>query len=135
MELGFAVLADHVRVENGLGYLIAGGIDRITAAAVPTGQNLGIFAAVDFTYAECGRPHRFEMIGQSEDGERLLALNGVVEPSIPDGHPSGWPIRAVFGVNLGMPLPRYGHYSLELLVDDHNLKTLRFRVVPPSDGP
>ena len=72
-ELDFAILADRVSTEGGVGYLMRGGIDTVTAQAVPAMLMAGLLIRVGFTRQECGRPHRLEVILQGEDGQRLNA--------------------------------------------------------------
>lgn len=126
----YAIICDHVRVEGALAHMIAGGIDTIFAPAVPTAQSVGVCVRLTFTRAECGRPHRLELIFQNADGGRLAHITATAVPGYPEGLPPGWPVGLVVGLNLGLPLPEYGVYSLELLVDDQSLKSMPMRVVP-----
>jgi hypothetical protein len=131
-ELDYAVICDYVRVEGGVAHVIAAGIDTITAPAIPTGQNVGLLMRVNFARTECDRPHRVEVIFQDEDGDRLTQIAGVNEPRWNDGLPTGWKVGALLGLNLGIPLPRYGIYSVEILLNDNLVKTIPLRVVPPA---
>jgi len=129
-ELDYAILCDHVRIEGGVAHVIAGGIDTIIAAQVPGGQNLGFLARVLFSRSECGRPHGFELLFQGEDGDRLAQLQGVLEPNWDEGLAPGWKLGSPIGMNFGVPLPRYGLYSFEVLLNDSLVKSLPMRVVP-----
>jgi uncharacterized protein DUF6941 len=100
---------------------------------VPTGQNVGLLLRVAFTRNECGRPHRLEVIFQDIDGQRLTHVTAVFTPEWNDDLPVGWPLGAQVGLNFGIPLPAYGVYSFEVLIDDANHKTLNLRVIPPPD--
>ena len=66
-ELDFAVLADAVRADGGLGSALAIGMDTVIAPTVPTGQNIGLLVRLEFTRNECGRPHRLEIISPARD--------------------------------------------------------------------
>ena len=139
-DLDFALLADYVRVDGGIAHAIAAGIDTVYAPEVPTGQNLGLLFRAEFTRNECDRPHRIEMILQDIDGQRLVHLTTVVTPSWDADLPVGWNVGMLGGLNFGAPLPAYGVYSLEILINDHHQKTIRLRVEPPppemtSGGP
>jgi hypothetical protein len=129
-RLDYAVLADYVRVEGGVAHVIAAGVDTIYAPELPTGQNLGLLFRILFTRNECGRPHRFELILQDIDGERLTHLTSVITPEWKEGVPVGWDYGLLGGLNFGIPLPRYGLYSFEILINDQNLKTIQLRVEP-----
>ena len=134
-ELDFAVLADRVSTEaGGVGYLMRGGVDTVTAPAVPAVQFLGLLFRVGFTRQECGRPHRFEVVFQGEDGERLMQASSVLEPEWKDDLPAHWHLTLLGGLNFPIPLPRYGLYAFEILINDSNCKTIQLRVVPPADG-
>jgi hypothetical protein len=128
-ELDFALLSDYVRAEGGIAHVIAGGIDTIWAPTVPTGQNIGLVFRVMFTRAECGRPHRLEVIFQDEDGSRLAQITSTVMPEWNDNQPPHWRTGLIGGLNFGVPLPRYGLYSFEMLMNDNQLKTLPLRVL------
>lgn len=121
-ELDYAILADHVRAEGGLGYVIAGGIDRVILASVPSGLQAGLLMRFSLTAAERNRPHRVELIFQDEDGVRLVQLNTVVEP--------GDAAKAVVALNFGLPIPRYGWYSLEVVINDSSKKSIALEAVP-----
>jgi hypothetical protein len=127
-ELDYALLCDYVRAEGGIAHMIGAGLDTIMAPQVPTGQNLGVVLRVAFARAECGRPHRIEIIFQGEDGERHAVVNAVVEPKWAADLPASWKQGLLAGINMGVPLPRYGLYSFEVLVNDSLLKSVPLRV-------
>lgn len=128
--LDYALLCDYVRAEGGLAHVIAAGIDTIWTEDVPAGQNVGLLLRVSFTRNECGRPHRVEVIFQDEDGERLAQIMGTNEPQWPEGLPPNWRTGALIGLNVGVPLPRFGLYAFEILVNDNHMKTIPLRVMP-----
>lgn len=128
-DLDAAILCDYVRSEGGVAHIIAAGIDRIATEQVPTGQNVGLYILVRFTRAECGRPHRVEVVFQDEDGSRLVQVEGAITPEWSEDTPPGWKQGAVLALNLGLPLPRFGIYSIEILVNDSSAKTIPVRVV------
>lgn len=128
-ELDYALLCDYVRAEGGMAHVVAAGIDTIWAPEVPAGQNLGLLMRVAFARNECGRPHRIEVIFQGEDGERLAQIGGVVTPEWSSDLPPGWRVGALMGLNIGVPLPRYGLYAFEVLVNDSLVKSIPLRVL------
>jgi len=135
-ELDYALLCDYVRAERGIAHVIAAGVDTVYAREVPTGRNLGLLVAFRFTRNECGRPHRIEIILQDIDGERMVETQTVVEPEWDDDLPAGWSLSANMGLNIGVPLPRFGQYALEILINDNHVKTINLRVVRrPADEP
>lgn len=133
-ELDYALLCDYVRVDHGLAHVVAAGIDTISAPELPTSQNVGLLMRLTFSRNECGRQHRVEAIFQDADGERLAVVDGSLTPDWQEGLPVGWRSGALMGINLRLPLPRYGEYALELLVNDNHVKTLQLRCVPTAGG-
>jgi hypothetical protein len=135
-ELDYALLCDYVRVDRGTAAVIAAGIDTVYLAEVPGGRQIGLLLRVTFTRNESGRPHRLEVIVQDEDGERLVQIEGVITPEWKEGLPPGWLTGALAGFNFGVPLPRYGVYSMEILIDDRSAKSLNLRAEPmPAAAP
>ena len=132
-EIDYAFLCDHARVEGGLGYVIAAGVDTLYVPEVPSGANIALLMRVSFTRNECDRPHRIEVIIQDTDGARIGVINGTATPQwIPD-LPPGWRVGTMTAFNMGLPLPHYGEYSIEILVNDGNARSIDFRVIPPRD--
>lgn len=134
-ELDYALLCDYVRAEGGIAHVISAGIDTIWKDEVPSGQNLGLLMRIGFTRNECGRPHRVEVIFQDEDGERLAQIAGVVNPEWGADLPPSWRTGALLGLNVGVPLPRYGLYAFEVLINDSHVKTIPLRTIQNTPGP
>jgi hypothetical protein len=134
-RLDYALLCDHVRVDQGLAHVIAAGIDTVYAATVPADRNLGILIRLQFTRNECGRTHRVEGVFQDTDGQRLARLSGSLVPPWRDDLPLGWTTGAQIGLNVAVSLPRYGLYTFEILVNDSSVKSLDFRVLPIPGEP
>lgn len=128
-DLDYAILCDYVRADGGLAHIIAAGIDTIRAAEVPTGHHMGVALRLLFTRNECDRAHRFEVIIQDEDGERMAALSGDVTPQWPQDQPVHWKAGAQAAITFRASLPRFGFYSVDILVNDDHKKSLPFRVV------
>ena len=107
-ELDFALLAEHVRLEPpGLAHVISGGMDVIETPELPNTINIGLLLRVGFYRAECGQPHRVEMIIQDEDGHRLVQLAATGKPDWPEGLPVNWKSNQPFAFNLPVPLQDY----------------------------
>ncbi len=134
-ELDYAILGDYVRTEGGIGHIIAAGIDAIYTPAVPTGQNVGLLLRVTFARNECERPHRLEIIFQGEDGERHTHITSTIEPVWDEELWPGWRVGAIFGINMGIPLPQFGTYSFEILLNDNLVKAIPIRVIERGSAP
>jgi len=130
-ELDLALIADYVHAERGVAYVMRGCIDTVTAPETPTGRNIGFLFRVAFSRSECGRPHRVEVIFQGEDGERLAHVQTVVTPEWDQSLPPHWKVKLLGGLNFGVPLPSYGNYSFDIVINDSQQKAIDLRVVPP----
>ena len=133
-EVDYAFLCDHVRAEGGVAHVIAAGIDTIFMEQVPSVANLGLLVRVTYTRSECGRAHRIEAILADTDGERIAHLQGISTPTWTKGLPPGWRQGMFVALNFGLPFPKYGVYSLDILVNDSHKKSIDLRVVPPPDA-
>lgn len=135
-EVDFMILCDHVRADRGVFHMIAAGIDRIHTDTVPAARNVGIAIRLSLTRVECQHSHQIELIFQDQDGERILSFTGVFEAKYPDDLPPGWPAHGAIPLNLALPLPRHGIYSLELVIDNQSKKSIGVLVAPvaPARG-
>ncbi len=133
-ELDLALIADYVHAEGGVAYVMRGCIDTVTAAETPTGRNIGFLFRVAFARSECGRPHRVEVIFRGEDGERLADVQTIVTPAWNEDLPPHWKVKLLGAFNLGVPLPRYGLYSFDVLINDSQYKAIELRVVAPPES-
>jgi hypothetical protein len=134
-ELDYALLCDYVRAEGGVAHVIAAGVDTVTLLQVPGAANLGLLVRLTFTRGECDKPHRLEAILADTDGEPVARINGVITPTWQQGMPPGWKTGAMLGLNFAVILPKYGVYSLDILVNDDSKKDIPLRVVPmPHQG-
>jgi hypothetical protein len=131
-ELDYALLCDYVRLEQtGVAHVIAAGVDTVYLQQVPGAANLGLLVRLTFTRGECDKPHRIEAILADTDGEPVGKFNGVIAPQWQTGMPPGWKTGALLGFNFGVVLPRYGEYSMDILVNDDSKKFINLRAVPP----
>jgi hypothetical protein len=139
-EVDFMILCDYVRVQDGLFHMIGGSIDRLYTPAVPSAHNVGIAIKIALTRAECDYEHRVDLIFQGQDGQRYPTVNGKFRVKYDESLPPGWPAYGAIPFNLALPLPAYGIYSLELLIDGQARKSISVQVIPrgearDSDGP
>ena len=133
-ELDFALLCEHARAEGGMAHVIGAGIDTIHVPEAPIGVNLSMLLRVTYTRNECGRPHRIEVIYQDADGARIGQISGTNTPDWIEGLPASWRVGSMIAFNIGMPIPHFGEYSAEVILNDTSAKTLVFRVVELTEG-
>ena len=134
-ELDFMVTADYVRTEGGVIHMIAAGFDTMWIPAVPAARQVGIGLRLLVDVAEAREVHNLTLLYQDADGQVLLRFNGGFGPVPPDEPlpPPGRSYGVPVALNLPLPIPAYGDYSLELFLDDHTdaAKSITLTVAPP----
>jgi hypothetical protein len=124
-ELDFMIMADYVRAEGGVLHMIAAGIDTIFTPVTPAVRQIGIGIRLTMT---------LEVVYQNEDGVRIAQINaGFAPPPDPSALPPGVRPAIAIPFNMSLPLPAYGRYSLELLVDGNSLKSIGITVSQPPE--
>lgn len=133
-ELDFMVTADYVRAEGGVLHMIAAGFDTMWTATVPVARQVGIGLRLLVDVAEAREAHRITLLYQDADGQVLLRFNGGFGPVPPEQPlpPPGRPYGVPVALNLPLPMPAYGDYSLELFLDDQaeTAKSITLTVAP-----
>lgn len=134
-ELDFMIISDYVRAENGVLHMIAGGFDTISATDVPAVRNIGIGLSLKLPRTEITEHHTLRLIFHGTDGARIAEVGADLparseEPNVPSGQKVG----VVAALNMSLPLPAYGNYSLELLVDGNRKKEVPIYVVRSAEA-
>lgn len=134
-ELDFLIISDYVRAENGVLHMIAGGFDTISASAVPAVRNIGIGLSLKLPRGEIAEHHTLRLIFHDADGARIAEV-GADLPARSDvtDVPPERKVGYVAALNMCLPLPAYGDYSLELLVDGNREKEIPIHVVRPAES-
>jgi hypothetical protein len=134
-ELDFMVVADYVRAEGGVLHMIAAGFDTIWTPTVPVMRPVGVGMRLTMTLAELKYEHDVELIFQDTDGRHIAQVNAKISAQpMPLNLPAGRPLAVAMALNLMLPIPNYGNYSLELLVDRGHKKSIDILVSPPVAG-
>ncbi len=133
-ELDYAMLAEHVRIDHGVAYILAGGWDGIEISEMPATTTIALLMRLGFDRAECGRPHRVEVLIQDEDGARLFQLSRTLKPEWPEGYPLTWKRHEQFKLGFPLYFERYGLHDCLILLNDSLLKTIPFVVKPLSEA-
>lgn len=125
-ELDFMVIADYVRADAGVLHMVGAGFDTVQLPTVPGALRAGIGLRILLDVAEAREPHPFTLIFQNADGARLAEVTGVVGPVAADAPPPppGRPYGVVLALNTLLPVPAFGDYSLDLILDDRPEKTI-----------
>src|SRR5260370_32454537 len=118
-ELDYMVLADYVREDTGTIHIMGAGIDTFTVPQVPAAAPVGIALRITFGRTEeVGGRHLLKLIFQGPDQHLLDIDASFLTPPQPAGVPEHWRTAVGMALRLMLPLPAYGDYSLELVIDD-----------------
>lgn len=129
-ELDFMVVSDYVRAENGLLHMIAGGIDTFTARSVPASRSIGIGLGLTLAPRELAVQHALRIVFYDAADVRIAEVGA--DLPVRAGVPAADAVRVVTALNMSLPLPAYGDYSLELLVNGDRTKEIPIHVVPAA---
>jgi hypothetical protein len=128
------IVSDYVRAENGVLHMIAGGVDTITVRAVPVARNIGIGLSLKLPQGEVTESHTLRLIFYGTDGARIAEIGADLPArSETPNMPAGRKVGVVAALNMSLPLPAYGDYSLELLVNGNHKKEIPIYVIPPAE--
>lgn len=129
MKLDWAILADAGQVREGLAFVMGGGIDTVNATQTPAALNATLLIRLLLHKTETGRPHQIELRFADEDGNELGKVNADFNVADNPDVPVGWDHSAMFALNIhGMPLQKWGRYSVDILADGNHLRTLNLRL-------
>ena len=134
MMLDWALLANAAEAPpNGLVYILGAGFDTLIRDQFPTPFGGVIVLRLQTTRLETERPHKVEVHCTDEDGKPFVPQPIVVNLAprqAPADYPHGWDLAASIVINLSsVPIEHPGFYNFEILVDDHQMRTLPFRAV------
>jgi hypothetical protein len=134
MRLDWALLANAAEASpNGLVYILGAGFDTLIRDQYPTPFGGVVVLRVLSTRLESERQHRVEVHCSDEDGRPALGnpvLLNLPPRQAPGDYPFGWDLSASIVINLTtVPIEQPGLYSFQILIDDHEVRTLPFRAV------
>jgi hypothetical protein len=130
MKLDWAILANHAEVQNGLVYLLGGGVDAVNSPTAPASFIGALVIRFDLHQTEVGGSHNVDIRVANEDGKSIAQIRGVLQIGPATTIiPVGWPYHPLMVFNFqGLLLPTFGQYSIEILADGTHLKSLPFMV-------
>lgn len=139
MQLDYMVLADYVRQDAGVTHIMGAGIDTIHAVHVPAVHPLGIALRISFDAADpVGQEHHVRISFVGPEQLVLTVEAPFSTPPHPPGVPEHWRTGLGVAIQLAVPLPEYGDYACELMIDDGaeiDARSIDFRVIPPPTQP
>jgi uncharacterized protein DUF6941 len=131
MKVTTALLCDAATVREGLLNVLAGGVTRVNAHMYPFPYQGALAVVFTAHPTEASNEHNFQVILQSEDGQRLVELGGQMQAQPGPEFQLGeeMVIPAVLGFTVA--LPAQGRYSFEVLIDGIHQVTVPFTAMPP----
>lgn len=127
-----AVLSDVAYLRDGLVYLLAGGINRVTTE-LPGTLNVALTVMVELEATEFDQPHQLNVkIVHAESASRVGEASGQFHSGETSKLGPGEPMLLPLVVPLkGIALPFYGPYDIHLSVNGEPQQLLTFRCIPP----
>lgn len=140
MQIDWMMLANYAEAppNSGLVYIMGGAWDTVTVGAPIEGAPEGVVAVVQgslamrllFRTTELGRDRQLEVIFLDEDGDEVGKIEAGFRPEKQPGIPPSWD----HGFNLvfplaGLPLRKFGLYTIHLQIDGQHLGERLFRVL------
>ena len=138
MKLDWAMLANHAEIQNGLAYINGGAIDSVNTPQLPATFVGSLVFRLTLHPTELDRPHQIEIQIRGEDGLEIAKLGGQTQvlQNQQGALPKGWDAGSLLSFALtGLRLPRFGFYSVEILIDGNHAKSIPFRVVQLQMNP
>lgn len=132
--LDFMVLCDYVRSDGGIIHMIAAGIDRFRPPLLPYVHNVGVAVRIGLTPEECAEPHQVDLMVKAPSGEQVIHIRGEVQVDDPQRLTPDSPVFVALTPNFALPLQSYGLHVLELHIDEHHEKSVRFLVETPPEA-
>jgi len=118
IAIDFLILADGAQVQNGKLYVLGGGWERLQFDTYPQTLPVGIALGVRVPWGETNRRHSFRVRGLNADGEEIFSGQGEFELGRPPGLPKGMSQMFQVAMNLPLPVPAPGEYTVEATIDD-----------------
>ena len=127
-----AVLSDVAYIRDGLVYLLAGGINRVTTE-LPGTLNVALTVMVELEATEFGQPHQIAVkIVHAESATRVGEAAGQFHSGDTTKLGPGEPMLLPLVVPLkGISLPLFGPYDIHVSVNGEPQQLLTFRCIPP----
>lgn len=131
MKLDWAILSNAADGRDGVVSILAAGWDTAWRPAFPTPFIGALTIRALFHPTESGRVWTFRIEFHDEDGNVLQeALTLPVDVKRNADLPIGWDVSAIASVSImGLPIPKPGVYSIEILCEGNHLRTIPFRFV------
>jgi hypothetical protein len=127
-----AILSDVAYIRDGLVYLLAGGINRVTTE-LPGTLNVALTVMVELEAIEFGQTHQITVkIVHADSATRVGEASGQFHSGDTSKLGPGEPMLLPLVVPLkGINLPMYGPYDIHVSVNGEPQQLLTFRALAP----
>jgi hypothetical protein len=127
-----AILSDVSYIREGLVYLLAGGINRVTTE-LPGTLNVALTVMVELEAIEFGQNHQIVVkIVHAQSATRVGEATGQFHSGDTSKLGPGEPMLLPLVVPLkGISLPEHGPYDIHVTVNGEPQQLLTFRCLPP----
>ncbi|MGH7611852.1 MAG: DUF6941 family protein [Candidatus Dormibacteria bacterium] len=142
-QIEILILANHVEAVNGLLYISGGGWTDHWRPAPQGGQpvvsHLGVGVTVLVPWTASQAVHTLAVAIEDTGGRQVASVSAQLNPTRPQGLPTGSDQRAVLALSLNLVFPGPGEYRLVARLDQGEARTVGFRVhdvtQPHADPP
>lgn len=134
MELDFAFLADAADVAAGKLFVMGGAFDTIYVQNFPA-QHPMLAVAVRLLLGplDLDRQHQLDIYLLDADGKHIASAKGELSVAKSPDSPAGWKQAVILPLRFfSVPFQAAGHYSIEILINDHLAKAIPLRVIQPK---
>lgn len=129
-SIEWLILADSAQVVGNKLYLIGGGWDVLTInTGFPVQHRMAIAASFRIPWGETNQKHNSQIELRTEDGQRILQIEGQFEVGRPPGIKLGQDQRMQFAADLAVPIAKPGTYVFAARLEGHEEATTSFNVV------
>jgi hypothetical protein len=133
-EVDFAMFCEEAYVSDGFLYAKGAAWDTLVVEKVPAAHQTALALRLLFEPSDCGRTHEVEVFIQDIDGKRIAFGLARPHPELDPTAPAHWLISSIVTISFLLPLPVYGEYSLEVVIDGESSKSAQLRAVPGPVG-
>ncbi len=134
-EVDYVILCDYARIENGVAFISAAGINRFRISDLEQTQRFTIALNVSLSKWECDQPHQLQIVGADADGSAIFRSDGVIKTAWDEALPVGWRKSLILPFRIGQKFTSYGLYTIDVLIGGDIKANLQFQVQPPPARP
>jgi len=118
MQIESALIADYAEVNGTKLYVMGGGWEAYRAREAPAQLRMAVALGIRLEWSETNQPIPVHIRIDDEDGAEIIRAQGSLNVGRPAHLPAGSTQLAQLAVNLGVRLPRFGGYRVEILAGE-----------------